>query len=132
MQVIEVLHLQPLRMASGELCIEGIYTRFPEASLSHRSLLPQMQVGIFKFHPDIPEVLSAAARAFILSCFEPEPRRRATATDLLKNTFIIQVNKCKKTQTAPKPSGETYLDSWVTHWAPGFCVERATAFQSAK
>ncbi|XP_045711819.1 mitogen-activated protein kinase kinase kinase 15 [Phyllostomus hastatus] len=62
------------------------------------------KVGMFKIHPDIPEVLSAAARAFLLRCFEPEPRRRATATDLLKNSFISQVNKCKKTQTAPKPS----------------------------
>ncbi|KAF6090996.1 mitogen-activated protein kinase kinase kinase 15 [Phyllostomus discolor] len=62
------------------------------------------KVGMFKIHPDIPEVLSAAARAFLLRCFEPEPQRRATAIDLLKNSFISQVNKCKKTQTAPKPS----------------------------
>ncbi|XP_037013340.2 mitogen-activated protein kinase kinase kinase 15 [Artibeus jamaicensis] len=68
---------------------------------------PQMalyKVGIFNVHPDIPEVLSAAARAFLSRCFEPEPHRRATATDLLKNSFISQVNKCKKTQTALKPS----------------------------
>ncbi|XP_036902252.1 mitogen-activated protein kinase kinase kinase 15 [Sturnira hondurensis] len=68
---------------------------------------PQMalyKVGIFKVHPDIPEVLSATARAFLLRCFEPEPRRRATATDLLKTSFISQVNKCKRTQTALKPS----------------------------
>ncbi|KAM5290327.1 mitogen-activated protein kinase kinase kinase 15 [Glossophaga mutica] len=61
------------------------------------------KVGMFKIHPHIPEVLSAAARAFLLCCFEPEPHRRATATDLLKNNFISQGNKCKKTQTAPKP-----------------------------
>ena len=92
-----------------------------------------MQVGMFKIHPDVPEVLSAAARDFLLCCFEPEPYRRATAADLLKHNFIRQVVKCKTTQTAPKPSGEAYQDSWVNHWDPGFCVvERVTAFQSAE
>ncbi|XP_053772953.1 mitogen-activated protein kinase kinase kinase 15 [Desmodus rotundus] len=62
------------------------------------------KVGMFKIHPDVPEVLSAAARDFLLCCFEPEPYRRATAADLLKHNFIRQVVKCKTTQTAPKPS----------------------------
>ncbi|XP_016054867.1 PREDICTED: mitogen-activated protein kinase kinase kinase 15, partial [Miniopterus natalensis] len=62
------------------------------------------KVGMFKIHPEIPEVLSAEAGAFLLSCFEPEPHKRATAADLLKKDFLRQVNKGKKTRIAFKPS----------------------------
>lgn len=64
---------------------------------------PQMQVGMFKIHPEIPEALSAEARAFLLSCFEPDPHKRVTAADLLKEGFLRQA---KKNRIAFKPSGE--------------------------
>ncbi|KAH0513371.1 Mitogen-activated protein kinase kinase kinase 15 [Microtus ochrogaster] len=62
------------------------------------------KVGMFKIHPEIPEALSAEARAFILSCFEPDPQKRATAADLLGEGFLRQVNKGKKNRIAFKPS----------------------------
>ncbi|XP_051034849.1 mitogen-activated protein kinase kinase kinase 15 [Phodopus roborovskii] len=62
------------------------------------------KVGMFKIHPEIPESLSAEARAFILSCFEPDPHKRATAADLLQEGFLRQVNKGKKNRIAFKPS----------------------------
>ncbi|CAO2624146.1 Mitogen-activated protein kinase kinase kinase 15 [Lemmus lemmus] len=62
------------------------------------------KVGMFKIHPEIPEALSAEARAFILSCFEPDPHKRVTAADLLREGFLRQVNKGKKNRIAFKPS----------------------------
>uniref|UniRef100_A0A8C3LN75 mitogen-activated protein kinase kinase kinase n=1 Tax=Chrysolophus pictus TaxID=9089 RepID=A0A8C3LN75_CHRPC len=62
------------------------------------------KVGMFKIHPEIPESLSAEAKAFILLCFEPDPCKRATASDLLKDSFLKQVNKSKKSRIAFKPS----------------------------
>ncbi|XP_004690137.2 PREDICTED: mitogen-activated protein kinase kinase kinase 15 [Condylura cristata] len=62
------------------------------------------KVGMFKIHPEIPEALSAEARAFILSCFQPDPYKRVTAADLLKESFLRQVNKGKKNRIAFKPS----------------------------
>uniref|UniRef100_A0A6I8Q400 mitogen-activated protein kinase kinase kinase n=1 Tax=Xenopus tropicalis TaxID=8364 RepID=A0A6I8Q400_XENTR len=62
------------------------------------------KVGMFKIHPEIPESLSAEARAFILLCFEPDPAKRATVTDLLRDFFLKQSNKGKKSKIAFKPS----------------------------
>ncbi|ERE65103.1 mitogen-activated protein kinase kinase kinase 15 [Cricetulus griseus] len=62
------------------------------------------KVGMFKIHPEIPESLSTEARAFILSCFEPDPHKRATAANLLQEGFLRQVNKGKKNRIAFKPS----------------------------
>uniref|UniRef100_A0A8C6YPH3 mitogen-activated protein kinase kinase kinase n=1 Tax=Nothoprocta perdicaria TaxID=30464 RepID=A0A8C6YPH3_NOTPE len=64
------------------------------------------KVGMFKIHPEIPESLSAEARAFISLCFEPDPGKRVTASDLLRDTFLKQVNKGKKNRIAFKPSGK--------------------------
>lgn len=61
------------------------------------------KVGMFKIHPEIPEALSAEAKAFILSCFEPDPQKRVTAADLLREGFLRQVNKGKN-RIAFKPS----------------------------
>lgn len=81
---------------------------------------------MFKIHPEIPEALSAEARAFILSCFEPDPHKRVTATDLLKEGFLRQVHKGKKNRIAFKPSGEAYLESWGRALGPGLlcCSDR--------
>ncbi|XP_075710143.1 mitogen-activated protein kinase kinase kinase 15 [Rhinoderma darwinii] len=61
------------------------------------------KVGMFKIHPEIPESLSAEARAFILLCFEPDPVKRATVADLLRDFFLKQANKGKKSKIAFKP-----------------------------
>ncbi|RLW07684.1 hypothetical protein DV515_00003640 [Chloebia gouldiae] len=63
------------------------------------------KVGMFKIHPEIPESVSAETRAFILLCFEPDPSKRVTASDLLRDSFLKQVNKGKKSKIAFKPSG---------------------------
>ncbi|XP_034505795.1 mitogen-activated protein kinase kinase kinase 15, partial [Ailuropoda melanoleuca] len=65
------------------------------------------KVGMFKIHPEIPEGLSMDARAFILSCFEPDPHKRATAGELLREGFLRQVNKGKKNRIAFKPAEST-------------------------
>uniref|UniRef100_A0A6Q2Y6T3 mitogen-activated protein kinase kinase kinase n=1 Tax=Esox lucius TaxID=8010 RepID=A0A6Q2Y6T3_ESOLU len=63
------------------------------------------KVGMFKIHPEIPESLSLEAKSFILRCFEPDPNKRATATDLLKDVFVRHNVKGKKSKIAFKPSG---------------------------
>ncbi|XP_069493211.1 mitogen-activated protein kinase kinase kinase 15 isoform X2 [Ambystoma mexicanum] len=62
------------------------------------------KVGMFKIHPEIPDSLSAEARTFILLCFEPDPVKRATVADLLREPFLKQVIKGKKNKIAFKPS----------------------------
>ncbi|XP_066555150.1 mitogen-activated protein kinase kinase kinase 15 isoform X1 [Amia ocellicauda] len=62
------------------------------------------KVGMFKIHPEIPESLSVEAKSFILRCFEPDPNKRATATDLLKDSFVRHNVKGKKNKIAFKPS----------------------------
>ncbi|KAL1006534.1 hypothetical protein UPYG_G00073530 [Umbra pygmaea] len=62
------------------------------------------KVGMFKIHPEIPESLSLEAKSFILRCFEPDPNKRATATDLLKDIFVRHNVKGKKSKIAFKPS----------------------------
>lgn len=64
------------------------------------------QVGMFKIHPEIPESLSLEAKSFILRCFEPDPLKRAIATDLLKDTFVRHHTKGKKSKIAFKPPGQ--------------------------
>ncbi|XP_036103851.1 mitogen-activated protein kinase kinase kinase 5 isoform X3 [Molossus molossus] len=56
------------------------------------------KVGMFKVHPEIPESMSAEAKAFILKCFEPDPDKRACANDLLTDEFLKVSSKKKKTQ----------------------------------
>uniref|UniRef100_A0A4W5NTZ5 mitogen-activated protein kinase kinase kinase n=1 Tax=Hucho hucho TaxID=62062 RepID=A0A4W5NTZ5_9TELE len=62
------------------------------------------KVGMFKIHPEIPESLSLEAKSFILRCFEPDPNKRATASDLLKDIFVRHNVKGKKSKIAFKPS----------------------------
>ncbi|XP_060755682.1 mitogen-activated protein kinase kinase kinase 15 [Neoarius graeffei] len=62
------------------------------------------KVGMFKIHPEIPESLSLEAKSFILRCFEPDPSKRTTAGDLLKDQFLRHNIKGKKNKIAFKPS----------------------------
>ncbi|XP_059901651.1 mitogen-activated protein kinase kinase kinase 15 isoform X1 [Gadus macrocephalus] len=62
------------------------------------------KVGMFKIHPEIPESLSLEAKSFILRCFEPDPHKRANASDLLRDTFVRHNTKGKKSKIAFKPS----------------------------
>ncbi|NXU03472.1 M3K5 kinase, partial [Buphagus erythrorhynchus] len=54
------------------------------------------KVGMFKIHPEIPESMSAEAKAFILRCFEPDPDKRAFAHDLLIDEFLKVSSKKRK------------------------------------
>uniref|UniRef100_A0A8C4LTZ8 mitogen-activated protein kinase kinase kinase n=1 Tax=Equus asinus asinus TaxID=83772 RepID=A0A8C4LTZ8_EQUAS len=56
------------------------------------------KVGMFKVHPEVPESMSAEAKAFILKCFEPDPDKRDDANDLLLDEFLKVSGKKKKTQ----------------------------------
>ncbi|KAI5939328.1 Mitogen-activated protein kinase kinase kinase 15 [Manis javanica] len=88
----------------GCTIIEMATSRPPFHELSE-PMAAMFKVGMFKIHPEIPEALSAEAKAFILSCFEPDPHRRVTAVDLLKQGFLRQVNKGEKNRIAFKPAG---------------------------
>ncbi|KAG9493440.1 hypothetical protein GDO78_001381 [Eleutherodactylus coqui] len=56
------------------------------------------KVGMFKIHPEIPESMSAEAKAFLLRCFEPDPLKRATAPELLMDDFLkVSMKKRKPT-----------------------------------
>ncbi|XP_056330985.1 mitogen-activated protein kinase kinase kinase 5 [Danio aesculapii] len=46
------------------------------------------KVGMFKIHPAVPECMSEQAKDFIMCCFEPNPDKRTTASELLKNSFL--------------------------------------------
>lgn len=65
------------------------------------------QVGMFKIHPEVPESLSVDAKLFILRCFEPDPHRRAIASDLLRDTFVRHNTKGKKSKIAFKSPGSS-------------------------
>uniref|UniRef100_A0A8C3HWF0 mitogen-activated protein kinase kinase kinase n=1 Tax=Chrysemys picta bellii TaxID=8478 RepID=A0A8C3HWF0_CHRPI len=57
------------------------------------------KVGMFKIHPEIPESMSAEAKAFILRCFEPDPDKRTFANELLVDEFLKISSKKRKSQT---------------------------------
>uniref|UniRef100_A0A6I8RF80 mitogen-activated protein kinase kinase kinase n=1 Tax=Xenopus tropicalis TaxID=8364 RepID=A0A6I8RF80_XENTR len=56
------------------------------------------KVGMFKIHPDIPESMSSEAKAFLLRCFEPDPVKRATATELITDEFLKVSSRKRKSQ----------------------------------
>lgn len=58
---------------------------FNQLSSGHEVIF---QVGYFKQHPEIPSSLSDKAKNFIENCFEPDPSKRPTASDLLEYPFI--------------------------------------------
>lgn len=56
------------------------------------------KVGMYQQHPEIPEFVSASAKDFLLSCFQPDPSDRPTAELLLRHDFLLWVwgNRGKK------------------------------------
>ncbi|XP_069698242.1 mitogen-activated protein kinase kinase kinase 15 isoform X5 [Periplaneta americana] len=54
------------------------------------------KVGFYKIHPEIPTELSERAKNFILRCFEPDPDKRATAAELLEDTFLTEKKKSSR------------------------------------
>ncbi|KAH0622328.1 hypothetical protein JD844_024528 [Phrynosoma platyrhinos] len=56
------------------------------------------KVGMFKIHPEIPESMSAEAKAFLLRCFEPDPDKRTCANELLVDDFLKVTSKKRKSQ----------------------------------
>ncbi|KAM9315953.1 mitogen-activated protein kinase kinase kinase 5 [Gastrophryne carolinensis] len=72
------------------------------------------KVGMFKIHPEIPESMSAEAKAFLLRCFEPDPVKRATSTELLMDEFLKMSSKKRKSQlklSSLSPGSNEYLRS---------------------
>ncbi|XP_056422598.1 mitogen-activated protein kinase kinase kinase 5 isoform X2 [Hyla sarda] len=72
------------------------------------------KVGMFKIHPEIPESMSAEAKAFLLKCFEPDPVKRATTSELLIDEFLKVSSKKRKSNlklTALSPGSNEYLRS---------------------
>ncbi|KAB5586332.1 hypothetical protein PHYPO_G00000380 [Pangasianodon hypophthalmus] len=59
------------------------------------------KVGMFKIHPTVPECMSEEAKSFIMRCFEPNPDKRAIASDLLKDAFL---KSSAKRRSKPSPS----------------------------
>ncbi|XP_055500919.1 mitogen-activated protein kinase kinase kinase 15 [Leucoraja erinacea] len=60
------------------------------------------KVGMLKIHPEIPDSMPADAKSFILHCFEPDPLKRVTAAELLKDPFLRKTHRCKKNKIAFK------------------------------
>uniref|UniRef100_A0A674B696 mitogen-activated protein kinase kinase kinase n=1 Tax=Salmo trutta TaxID=8032 RepID=A0A674B696_SALTR len=74
------------------------------------------KVGMFKIHPEVPECMSAEAKGCIMSCFTPDPDNRATASELLKDSFLKSTSRRKakpEPDTLPTDAGEMDLScSW--------------------
>ncbi|XP_010190314.1 PREDICTED: mitogen-activated protein kinase kinase kinase 5-like, partial [Mesitornis unicolor] len=59
------------------------------------------KVGMFKMHPEVPESMSAQAKAFILRCFQADPAERATAAALLQDPFLADARRGRSRPLAP-------------------------------
>lgn len=76
---------------------------------------------MFKIHPTVPECMSNEAKGFIMRTFEPDPDNRATATELLADTFLRssprKKQKALQVETADSLSaGEARRDCYSCIW----------------
>uniref|UniRef100_A0A8B9R9M8 mitogen-activated protein kinase kinase kinase n=1 Tax=Astyanax mexicanus TaxID=7994 RepID=A0A8B9R9M8_ASTMX len=62
------------------------------------------KVGMFKIHPNVPESMSEEAKACLMCCFESNPDKRATASELLKNAFL-RGSPRKRIRLMPESTG---------------------------
>uniref|UniRef100_A0A8C7GIF2 mitogen-activated protein kinase kinase kinase n=1 Tax=Oncorhynchus kisutch TaxID=8019 RepID=A0A8C7GIF2_ONCKI len=72
------------------------------------------KVGMFKIHPEVPECMSGEAKVCIMSCFTPDPDNRATASELLKDSFLKTTSRRKakpEPETLPTDAGDNYQRS---------------------
>ncbi|XP_074977367.1 mitogen-activated protein kinase kinase kinase 6 isoform X7 [Caretta caretta] len=79
------------------------------------------KVGMFKMHPEVPDSMSGAAKAFILQCFEVDPDKRAPAAALLQEPFLTAPSRKKaRSQAVPAAEGGTpgAASSPASEWAP--------------
>lgn len=65
---------------------------------------------MFKIHPKVPECMSDEAKGFIITCFVPNPDDRATAAQLLKDTFLRSSPK-KKTKALQESQPKDFISS---------------------
>ncbi|XP_016363567.1 mitogen-activated protein kinase kinase kinase 5-like isoform X2 [Sinocyclocheilus anshuiensis] len=86
------------------------------------------KVGMFKIHPTVPECMSEEAKGFIMCCFEPNPDKRATASELLKNSFLKASSrkraKPQSDNTLKEPVGDFHRSMSVPI---ALCVENTDA-----
>lgn len=67
-----------------------------------------VKVGMFKIHPKVPDCMSDVAKDFIMNCFTPNPDNRATAAELLGDTFLRSSPR-KKTKALQEPEPKDCL-----------------------
>lgn len=65
---------------------------------------------MFKIHPKVPECMSDEAKGFIMNCFVPNPDVRATATELLVDTFLRSSPR-KKTKAPQESEPKDFLSA---------------------
>lgn len=75
----------------------------------HSSTSPA-KVGMFKIHPKVPECMSDEAKAFIMNCFTPNPDDRATAAELLMDSFL-RSHPRKKAKAVQEPDSKDFLNA---------------------
>ncbi|KAI4811320.1 hypothetical protein KUCAC02_014232 [Chaenocephalus aceratus] len=68
------------------------------------------KVGMFKIHPKVPECMSDKAKAFMMKSFLPDPDDRATAAELLNDTFLRSCPR-KKARTPEESQPKEYLSA---------------------
>uniref|UniRef100_A0A674DR42 mitogen-activated protein kinase kinase kinase n=1 Tax=Salmo trutta TaxID=8032 RepID=A0A674DR42_SALTR len=72
------------------------------------------KVGMFKIHPEVPDCMSGDAKGCIMRCFTPDPDNRATASELLKDSFLKFTSRRKakpEPETLPTDAGESSSSS---------------------
>ncbi|XP_062322451.1 mitogen-activated protein kinase kinase kinase 5 isoform X2 [Osmerus eperlanus] len=68
------------------------------------------KVGMFKIHPEVPACMSDEAKRFLMSCFDPDPDGRATASLLLRDRFL-RTSPRKRTRPRPEPQTQDPLSA---------------------